>query len=110
MKSLVKESILSLSAKVMWYVLAKFECNIGRLNVLLTQWLKQILESRIPEEQEDVSNLTSINDIRNGMLVSSALHSSVDKKKLVILKVFLLSRDSVISSYSQSDPEPRPQL
>ncbi|KAJ7718774.1 hypothetical protein DFH07DRAFT_859931 [Mycena maculata] len=49
-------------------------------------WMKQIVESRIPEEKEDVSNLTTINDIRNGMLVSKILHPLIDNKKLVVLK------------------------
>jgi hypothetical protein len=91
-------------------VLAKFESNADWLNVPVTQWMKQIVESRIPEEKEDVSNLATINDIRNGMLVSNVLHPLIDKKKLVVLKVFPLSRDSVISSYPQSDPERRPRL
>ncbi|KAJ7689119.1 hypothetical protein B0H17DRAFT_1067041 [Mycena rosella] len=49
-------------------------------------WLKQIVDSRIPEDGEIVSDLTSINEIRNGMLVSNTLHPLVDKKKLVVLK------------------------
>ncbi|KAJ6616757.1 hypothetical protein B0H10DRAFT_1948916 [Mycena sp. CBHHK59/15] len=49
-------------------------------------WLKHIVESRIPEEGEDVLNLTTINDIRNGMLVSNNLHPLNDRKKVVVLK------------------------
>ncbi|KAF8201370.1 hypothetical protein K438DRAFT_2015687 [Mycena galopus ATCC 62051] len=45
-------------------------------------WMKQIVHSRIPEENEDVSNLTTINDIRNGILVSNSIHPLIDKKKL----------------------------
>ncbi|KAJ7624018.1 hypothetical protein B0H17DRAFT_1151420 [Mycena rosella] len=44
-------------------------------------WIKHIVESRIPEEREDVSNLTSINDIRNGMLVANNLHPLIEKRK-----------------------------
>ncbi|KAJ7505843.1 hypothetical protein B0H11DRAFT_1904416 [Mycena galericulata] len=49
-------------------------------------WLKQIIDSRIPEDGEVVSDLTSINEIRNGMLVANTLHPLVDQKKLVVLK------------------------
>ncbi|KAJ7895632.1 hypothetical protein B0H14DRAFT_2681203 [Mycena olivaceomarginata] len=49
-------------------------------------WMKHIVENRIPEEKEDVSNLTTINEIRNGMLVSNDLHPLIDKRKLVVLK------------------------
>ncbi|KAF7345562.1 hypothetical protein MVEN_01574900 [Mycena venus] len=49
-------------------------------------WLRQIVESRIPEDGEVVSDLTTINEIRNGMLVSNNLHPLVDKKKLAVLK------------------------
>ncbi|KAJ7482807.1 hypothetical protein B0H11DRAFT_1862672 [Mycena galericulata] len=49
-------------------------------------WLKQIIESRFPEEDEDVTNLTSINDIRNGILVANTIHPMIDQKNLVVLK------------------------
>jgi hypothetical protein len=81
-EDLVKESILSLSAKAMRCVLAKFECNVDRMNILLTQWIKQIVQSRITGKQEDVSNLTTINDIRNGILASNVLNPLINKKKL----------------------------
>ncbi|KAJ6547779.1 hypothetical protein DFH09DRAFT_1320746 [Mycena vulgaris] len=48
--------------------------------------MKHIIESRIPDVGEDVSNLMRINDIRNGMLVSNNLHPLIDRKKMGILK------------------------
>ncbi|KAJ7473168.1 hypothetical protein B0H11DRAFT_2430528 [Mycena galericulata] len=62
-------------------------------------WLKQIIESRIAEDDEDVTNFTSINEIRNGMLVANTIHTMIDQKNLVVLKVFPLV-GSVVSSYS----------
>ncbi|KAJ7350879.1 hypothetical protein DFH08DRAFT_118338 [Mycena albidolilacea] len=47
-------------------------------------WMKHIVEKKIPEEKGDVSNLMTINEIRNGMLVSNVLHPLIDKKKLVV--------------------------
>ncbi|KAJ6508757.1 hypothetical protein C8R45DRAFT_1208371 [Mycena sanguinolenta] len=49
-------------------------------------WLKQILETRFPEQGEDIQNLTSTDDIRNGMLVSNNLHPMLEHKKMVVLK------------------------
>ncbi|KAJ6482903.1 hypothetical protein C8R47DRAFT_1133084 [Mycena vitilis] len=49
-------------------------------------WLCQIVESRVAEDDDNVSDLDDINDIRNGMLVSNVVHPLIDRKKLVILK------------------------
>ncbi|KAJ7816651.1 hypothetical protein B0H13DRAFT_2380288 [Mycena leptocephala] len=49
-------------------------------------WMKQIVESRIPEEDEDASDLRTIYQIQNGMLVSTILHPLIDNKKLVVMK------------------------
>ncbi|KAK6971393.1 hypothetical protein R3P38DRAFT_2587220 [Favolaschia claudopus] len=50
-------------------------------------WLAQILETRLPvDEGETLSNLKSINDIRNGMLVSRAVHPLLEKKQMAVLR------------------------
>ncbi|KAJ7686076.1 hypothetical protein B0H17DRAFT_1072628 [Mycena rosella] len=49
-------------------------------------WLKYIVEARTAEENENVSNLTTISDIRNGMLIAEHLYKMIDIKKLVVLK------------------------
>ncbi|KAJ6555080.1 hypothetical protein DFH09DRAFT_1318269 [Mycena vulgaris] len=49
-------------------------------------WLKQVVESRTAEDDEDVTNFTSINEMRNGMLVANNLHPMIGQKNLVVLK------------------------
>ncbi|KAH9953599.1 hypothetical protein BC827DRAFT_1159154 [Russula dissimulans] len=49
------------------------------------EWFQLIIGSRQAYE-EDVSGLLSINDIRNGLLVQSTIHSYMDARHFVILK------------------------
>ncbi|KAJ7672903.1 hypothetical protein B0H17DRAFT_947299, partial [Mycena rosella] len=49
------------------------------------EWFNLLVGSR-PNNGEDVSGLSSINDIRNEMYLSSNVHKLFDKRKLVVLK------------------------
>jgi hypothetical protein len=48
-------------------------------------WFELIVNSRSPYD-EDVSDLNSVNDIRNGMLVDSAIHRRLDLCQFAFLK------------------------
>ncbi|KAJ7046173.1 hypothetical protein C8F04DRAFT_987884 [Mycena alexandri] len=69
------------------------------------EWMKEVVQSRIPEDNEDVSNLSIVNDIRNGMLVSNVLHPVIDKKKLVVLKTpnLILDRNDIPPRSNNAD-------
>jgi hypothetical protein len=54
--------------------------------VVSVQWFRLIVANR-PNDGEDVSTLTSVNDIRNAMLLGYEPHKLFDKRKLVVLKV-----------------------
>jgi len=62
------------------------------------EWFQLIIGSRQPYD-EDVSELTSINDIRNGLLVQPTLHTVVDSREFVILQTpnYVLDIDDVPS-------------
>jgi len=49
------------------------------------EWFQLIIGSRHPYE-EDVSELASINDIRNGLLIQPTLHFAIDSRQFVILQ------------------------
>ncbi|KAH9959461.1 hypothetical protein BC827DRAFT_1377170 [Russula dissimulans] len=49
------------------------------------EWFQLIISNRHAYD-EDVSDLLSINDIRNGLLVQATLHNLIDSRQLVILQ------------------------
>ncbi|KAJ6610360.1 hypothetical protein B0H10DRAFT_2060302 [Mycena sp. CBHHK59/15] len=68
-------------------------------------WLKTIVDTRIADN-EDISNLTSINDIRNGTLVANTLHPMLAKRKLVVLTTPNSVLDCAdIPARSNNDPD-----
>ncbi len=58
-----------------------------RVTHLSSQWFQSIVKNRPPYD-ENVSDLDSINDIRNGMIVQANFHMGLDSGLLAILKVF----------------------
>ena len=55
----------------------------------LSQWFQLIIGNR-QAYNEDVSDLLSINDIRNGILVQPTLHNLIDSRRFAILQVLHL--------------------
>ena len=52
----------------------------------LSKWFRLIVENR-PNYSEDVTELTDINDIRNGVLASVMVHRGFDPRLAAVLKV-----------------------
>ncbi|KAJ7358160.1 hypothetical protein DFH08DRAFT_1075380 [Mycena albidolilacea] len=74
-------------------------------------WLRQLLDSRIsdPENEDTTTNLTYLNDTRNGMLVANTLHPIIDQKRLVVMK----TPTRVLQTTDippQSNPKPNTKL
>ena len=57
----------------------------------LSQWFQTIISNRHAYD-EDVSDLLSINDIRNGLLVRPDLYNLIDSRQFVIVQVLYLLR------------------
>jgi hypothetical protein len=49
-----------------------------------------IIDNR-PKYEEDVDDMTEINDIRNGVIAGLQLHPEFDRRQVVILKVLHFS-------------------
>ena len=57
-----------------------------RLYTSWSQWFRGIIHNR-PNYEENVEDLTEINDIRNGLCMYASAHSLFDQREAVILKV-----------------------
>jgi hypothetical protein len=58
-----------------WYTSHRYYAVVYELYYFpLSQWFRRIVENRA-HDNEDVENLTDINDIRNGMLAFGLLHT-----------------------------------
>jgi hypothetical protein len=64
------------------------------LIIWLFQWFRLIVENR-PTYNEDVTDLSDINDIRNGMFINTIIHAKFDKRVVVFLKVSHLSSNNL---------------
>lgn len=76
------------------------------------QWLQLIVNNR-PSYSEDVTTLSDINDIRNGLFAMEQIHLAFDPRRVAILKVchicppiFLLI---FLLWHRFSDPQSHPQ-
>ena len=74
---------------------------------LLFQWFRLIIANR-PKYGENVGTLNDINDIRNGVFASAAIHSPFDQRFAVVLKVCHISPPALVlpDLYVLSDSKP----
>ena len=72
---------------------------------LLFQWFRLIIENR-PDYGEKVGTLDDINDIRNGVFASPAIHAPSDQRFAVGLKVCHISPPALVlpDSYVATNP------
>lgn len=74
--------------EALWYVMHYTCVNAISDHLLfrLLQWFQLIVENR-PKYSENVTQLSDINDIRNGVFANNLIHGAFDLRDVVLLKV-----------------------